>query len=53
MGDWLSERRFASGTFRINVNPLTVFGGFSKTVDAILRHCKPIANGNFLTDVIM
>src|SRR5215472_15926274 len=36
-------RRFSLGPLAIHVNPLPVFGGFRKPVDALLRDNHPLA----------
>src|SRR5262249_25660413 len=40
--DAASEGRFARRTFPVYVNPLMVFGGVRKFLDAILRHREPL-----------
>ena len=42
-----TERRFAFSALRVQVNPLAVFGGVSKFLDAILGDDEPIGRGEF------
>jgi hypothetical protein len=45
------ERRFASGAFGINVNPLSVLGSFRKLINAILQNLDPVAHPDVLPEV--
>jgi hypothetical protein len=52
MGDRLAARHLALGTLDINMNPLMVAGRIGEFVDDRLIDRKPIADPDFLADIL-
>src|SRR6266849_5940371 len=50
--DGAAKRRLSLSPRRIDVNPLTVFGGVGKSIDPCLRHLHPIADGQLLAEAL-
>ena len=53
MSDRGLEGRLCRCARGVNVNPLVVLGGVREVVDPILRYLEPIANGDFLANVLL
>ena len=52
MGDRLTARHLALGALDIDMDPLMIAGGIGEFVDKRLVDGKPIADADFLADIL-